>query len=39
MTRLGKVKKGMMNNLIATNKKLSKRKKQIDFLLSRDKGH
>lgn len=39
MTRLGKVKKGMMNNLIATNRKLSKRKKQIDFLLSRDKGH
>ena len=39
MTRLGKVKKGMMNNLIATNRKLFKRKKQIDFLLSRDKGH
>ena len=38
MTRLGKVKKGMMNNLIATNRKLSKRKKQIDFLLSRNKG-
>ena len=39
MTRLGKVKKGMMNNLVATNKKLSKRKKRIDLLLSKDKGY
>ena len=38
MTRLGKVKKGMMNNLIVTNKKLSLRKKKIDLILSKDKG-
>ena len=34
MTRLGRVKKGMMNNLIVTNKKLSIRKKQIQIKMS-----
>ena len=39
MTRLGKVKKGMMNNLVVTNKKLFKRKQKIDILLSKYKGN
>ena len=34
MARLGKVKRGMMNNLIPTNKKLLNRKKIINSLLS-----
>ena len=38
MTRLGRVKKGMMNNLVVTNKKLSIRQKQIKFLLSKIEG-
>ncbi len=38
MTRLGKVKKGMMTNLVVTNKKLSIRRKQIKLILSKQKG-
>lgn len=38
MTRLGKVNKGMMTNLIVTNKKLLLRKKQIKLILSKKKG-
>ena len=33
MTRLGKVKKGMMNNMVPTNKKLMLREKLINSLL------
>ena len=38
MTRLGRVKKGMMTNLVVTNKKLSIRKKQIKLILSKQEG-
>ena len=33
MTRLGKVKKGMMNNMVPNNKKLMLREKLINSLL------
>ena len=36
MARLGRVKKGMMNNMVVTNKKLLLRKKNIDLLLSQN---
>ena len=34
MIKMGKVKNGMMSNLVATNEKLKKRKAYIDFLLN-----
>ena len=40
MTRLGNVKKGMMNNLMVTNEKLRLRKKMINSkLLFKEKGY
>lgn len=37
MARLGRVKNGLMNNMVVSNKKLLLRKKKIDFLLSQNK--